>query len=172
MQPSIPWSNSVSLFVIEMMAMIHSLKCTVPFSFAVHCSHLLSLIAIRCHSVTHFHSLYHLSLVVRLVSFYKGSQNCWTQETLISLHFVLLFSEAATSGVLLKQVFLVISQNLHLRPATLIKRGSDTGVSCDFAIFLRTLFTEHLWTSASMFNLIIRHQQNRFKMLNVHYQSK
>ena len=65
MQPSIAWSSSVSLFVIEMMAMIHSLKCTVPFSFAVP---LLSL------AVTHFHSLslfiihsHSLSLVVPLV---------------------------------------------------------------------------------------------------------
>ena len=79
MQPSIPWSSSVSLFVIEMMAIIHSLKCTVPFSFAVP---LLSLAVTHCHSlslfVTHFHSLslavplfvtrcHSLSLVVPLV---------------------------------------------------------------------------------------------------------
>ena len=69
MQPSIPWSSSVSLFVIEMMAIIHSLKCTKPFSFAVP---LLSLAVTHCHSfslfVTRFHSLYHsLSLVVPLV---------------------------------------------------------------------------------------------------------
>ena len=64
MQPSIPWSSSVSLFVIEMMAIIHSLKCTVPFSFAVP---LLSL------AVTHYHSLplfvtccHSLSLVINL----------------------------------------------------------------------------------------------------------
>ena len=48
-----------------MMAMIHSLKCSVPFSFAVP---LLSLAVTHCHSlslfVTHFHSL---SLVVPLV---------------------------------------------------------------------------------------------------------
>ena len=48
-----------------MMAIIHSLKCTVPFSFAVP---LLSLAVTHCHSlslfVTHFHSL---SLVVPLV---------------------------------------------------------------------------------------------------------
>ena len=65
MQPSIPWSSSVSLFVIEMIAIIHSLKFTVPFSFAVP---LLSLAVTHCHSlslfVTHFHSL---SLVVPLV---------------------------------------------------------------------------------------------------------
>ena len=84
MQPSIPWSISVSVFVIERMAIIHSLKCTVPFSFDVpllslavtHC-HLLSLDVTRrmtrCHSLSLVvplvviccHSLYHsLSLVV------------------------------------------------------------------------------------------------------------
>ena len=70
MQLSIPWSSSVSLFVIEMMKIIYSLKCTVPFSFVVpllslavtHC-HLLSLVVTRC--ITHCHSL---SLVVSLDS--------------------------------------------------------------------------------------------------------
>ena len=64
MQPSIPRSSIVSLFIIEMMAIIHSLKCTVPFSFAVP---LLSL------AVTHYHSLplfvtccHSLSLVINL----------------------------------------------------------------------------------------------------------
>ena len=65
MQPSIPWSSAVSILVNEMMAIIHSLKCAVPFSFAVP---LLSLAVTHCHSlslfVTHFHSL---SLVVPLV---------------------------------------------------------------------------------------------------------
>ena len=70
MQPSIPWSSSASVFVIERMAIIHSLKCTVSFSFVVpllslaltHC-HLLSLVVTRC--ITRCHSLYHsLSLVV------------------------------------------------------------------------------------------------------------
>ena len=58
MQPSIPWSSSISLFVVEMMAILYSLKCTVPFSFAVppfslavtH-RHSLSLVVIRCHSL-------------------------------------------------------------------------------------------------------------------------
>ena len=97
MQPSIPWSSSVSVFVIERTAIIHSLKCTVPFSLVVpllslavtHCyllslvvtrcitrCHSLSLVAplvvTRCHSlslvVIRCHSLYHsLSLVVPLV---------------------------------------------------------------------------------------------------------
>ena len=54
MQPSISWSSSVSVFVIERMTIIHSLKCNVLFSFVVslpvtHC-HLLSLFLIRCHS--------------------------------------------------------------------------------------------------------------------------
>ena len=89
MQPSIPWSSSVSVFLIERTAIIHSLKCTVPFSFAVpllslavtHCKRLplvvtlchllyysLSLVVIRCHSfsfvIIRCHSL---SLVVLLV---------------------------------------------------------------------------------------------------------
>ena len=91
MQPSIPWSSSVSLFVIEMMAIIHSLKCTLPFSFAVpllslavtHC-HSLSLVIILCHSlyhslsfaVTRCHSL--LLVVTRCttrLSVYKRSMN-------------------------------------------------------------------------------------------------
>ena len=83
MQPSIPWSSNVSVFVIERTAIIHSLKCTVPFSLVVpllslaviNC-YLLSLVVIRyitrCHSlslvaplvVTRCHSL---SLVVLLV---------------------------------------------------------------------------------------------------------
>ena len=70
MQPSIPWSSSVSVFVIERMAIIHSLKCTVPFSLVVpllslavtHC-YLLSLVVLL--AVTLCHLLHHsLSLVV------------------------------------------------------------------------------------------------------------
>ena len=70
MQSSIPWSSSVSVFVIKSTAIIHSLKCTVPFSFVVpllslagtHC-HLLSLVVLLV--VTLCHLLYHsLSLVV------------------------------------------------------------------------------------------------------------
>ena len=79
MQRSIPWSSSVSVFVIEKVAIIHSLKCTVPFSFVVpllllavtHC-HLLSLVVTRC--ITRCHSLsfvfilcHSLSLVVPVV---------------------------------------------------------------------------------------------------------
>ena len=69
MQPSIPWSSSVSLFVIEMMAIIHSLKCTVPFSLSVPLLSLAVIIAIRCHSLslifTLCYLLYHsLSFVV------------------------------------------------------------------------------------------------------------
>ena len=83
MQPSILWGSSVSFFVIERTAIIHSLKCTVPFSLvapllslAVTYCYLLSLVVTRCitpcHSlslvVIHCHSLYHsLSLVVPLV---------------------------------------------------------------------------------------------------------
>ena len=69
MQPSIPWSSSVSVFVIERTAIIHSLKCTVPFSLVVpllslavtHC-YLFSLFVTRC--ITPCHSL---SLVAPLV---------------------------------------------------------------------------------------------------------
>ena len=69
MQPSIPWCSSVSFLVIESTAIIHSLKCIVPFSFvvpllslAITHYHLLSLIVTRC--ITRCHSL---SLVVPLV---------------------------------------------------------------------------------------------------------
>ena len=67
---------SVSVFVIERMAIIHSLKCTVPFSFVVPLAvtrcHSLSFVVTRCHSmslvVTRCHSLYHsLSFIVPLV---------------------------------------------------------------------------------------------------------
>ena len=92
MQPSIPCSSSVSVFFIERMASIYSLKCAGPFSFVVPllslavihchllsfvvtlcvtrcitrcttCCHSLSLVVIRC--TTRCHSLYHsLSFVV------------------------------------------------------------------------------------------------------------
>ena len=69
MQPSIPWSSSVSVFVIERMAIIHSLKCAVPFSIVLpllsialtHC-HLLSRVVTRC-----IIRCYSLSLFVPLV---------------------------------------------------------------------------------------------------------
>ena len=69
MQPSIPWSSTVSVFFIERTAIIHSLKCTVPLSFAVP---LLALAVTHCHSlplvVTLCHLLHHsLSLIVLLV---------------------------------------------------------------------------------------------------------
>ena len=56
------WSN-VSVFAIERMVVIHYLKCTVPFSFAVSLAVTRwSLMVICCHSllfvVTRFHSLY------------------------------------------------------------------------------------------------------------------
>ena len=69
MQPSISWSSSVSVFVIERTAIINSLKCTVPFSLVVPLlsipvthRYLLSLVVTRC--ITHCHSL---SLVAPLV---------------------------------------------------------------------------------------------------------
>ena len=69
MQPSIPWSSSASVFVIERTAIIHSLKCTVPFSLVVPLLsftathyYFLSLFVTRC--ITRCHSL---SLVAPLV---------------------------------------------------------------------------------------------------------
>ena len=83
MQPSIHWSSSVSLFVIEMMATAILWSALCRFHSLYHCSHSLSLIAISCHSLslvvirchslsfvvtrcnTRCHSLYHsLSNVV------------------------------------------------------------------------------------------------------------
>ena len=70
MQLSIPWSSSVFVFVIESTTIIHSLKCTVPFSLIVpllslavtHC-YLLSLVVLLL--VTLCHLLHHsLSFVV------------------------------------------------------------------------------------------------------------
>ena len=66
MQPSIPWSSSVSVFVNENTAIIRLLKCTVLFSLVVpllsltvtHC-YLLSLAVARC--ITRCYSL---SLIV------------------------------------------------------------------------------------------------------------
>ena len=88
MQPSIPWSSSVSVFVIERTAIIHSLKCTVPFSLVVpllslavtHCyllSHIVARCITRCHSlslvaplvVTRCHSL--SLVVIRCHSLYR-----------------------------------------------------------------------------------------------------
>ena len=92
MQPSIPWSISVSVFVIERMAIIPSLKCTVPFSFVVPLLslalthyHLLSLVVtrriIRCHSlslvVIRCHSL---SLDVPLVCPFINDHPCTAQK--------------------------------------------------------------------------------------------
>ena len=72
MQPSIPWSSSVSIFVIERTAIIYSLKCMCCFHWLYHCCHSLSLIAIYCHSlslvvllvVTLYHLLHHSLLLV------------------------------------------------------------------------------------------------------------
>ena len=83
MQPFISWSGSVSVFVIERAAIIHSLRCTMQFSFdlpllslaVTHC-YLLSLLVLIV--VTFCHLLQHsLSLVVTRcntrLSFYKWS---------------------------------------------------------------------------------------------------
>ena len=43
-----------------------------------------------------------------------------------------------------------------LRPATLLKRESGAGVSCEFCEFSKnTCFTEHLWMTASKINCFI-----------------
>ena len=78
MQPSIPWSSSVSVFIIERMAVIHSLKCTVQFSFVVPLLSLcysLPFIVTRC--VTRCHSLsFDVTRCTIRLSFYKWSVNC------------------------------------------------------------------------------------------------
>ena len=79
MQPSIPWSSSVSVFVIERTAIIHSLKCTVPFSLVVpllslavtHC-YLLSLVVTRCITPCHSLSLAAPLVVIRCHSLYHS----------------------------------------------------------------------------------------------------
>ena len=82
MQPSIPSSSSVSVFVIKRTAIIHSLKCTVPLSLVVpllslavtHC-YLLSLVVTSCITCCHL-----LSLVATLVV-----TRCTTRCHLLSL---------------------------------------------------------------------------------------
>ena len=85
MQLFIPWSSSVSVFVIQRTAIIHSLKCTVPFSLVLpllsiavtaifyHSLSLVVLLAVTlCHLlhqklsfvVTRCHSLYYLLSIV------------------------------------------------------------------------------------------------------------
>ena len=68
-----PFKYSVSVFVIERTAIIHSLQCTVQFHWLHHCCHSLLLIAICCYllslvvllAVTLYHLLHHsLSLIV------------------------------------------------------------------------------------------------------------
>ena len=88
MQPSIPWSNSVDVFVIHRTAIIHSLKCTVPFSLVVpllspavtHC-YLLSLVVTRC--ITRCHSL---SLVALLLSLFvtRCTTRCHTLSFVVT----------------------------------------------------------------------------------------
>ena len=78
MQPSIPWSCTF-VFVTENMAIMHSLKYTVLFSFvlplAVTRFHLLSFVATRCHSLslvepliaTPCHPMYHSSVFLSTI---------------------------------------------------------------------------------------------------------
>ena len=76
MQPSILWSSTVSVFIIERTAIIHSLKCTVPFSLVVpllslavtHC-YLFSLFVTRCITPCHSLSLVAPLVVIRCHSF-------------------------------------------------------------------------------------------------------
>ena len=61
------------------------------------------------------------------------------------------------SGCSSKQVFLKILQISHENfIQTLLKRDSNTGVSCEFwEIFKNTFLAEHLWTTASAFDKLL-----------------
>ena len=89
MQPSIPWSSAF-VFVTEKMAIMHSLKYTVPLSFvlplAVTRCHLLSFVANCCHSLslvkpliaTHCQRMYYSSVFLsaifwKQITFFKGN---------------------------------------------------------------------------------------------------
>ena len=62
MQPYIPWSSGVYVFFIEI---IHSLKCTVPFSFVVPLLSLVAICCTRCHSLYYSLSLFLISCITR-----------------------------------------------------------------------------------------------------------
>ena len=88
----------------------------------------------------------------------------------------ILFSEAATrGGVLLKKVFLVIWQNSRKTPEAcnfIKKRLWHRCFPVNFATFLRSPFLQNTSGRLLLFYLIIRHQQNRSKILNVYFQTK
>ena len=61
------------------------------------------------------------------------------------------------------------SHQSNLRPETLLKRDSDTGISCEFCeIFKNTFFTEHLRTTASesplFYTIFLLSTENNFKV--------
>ena len=74
-----------------------------------------------------------------------------------------VFEEAATRGVLWKSVFLEISQNSQEN--NFLKKETPAQVfSCEFCeISKKAFFTEHLWTTASGFDIVLR------KMLELEY---
>ena len=101
----------VSVFVIERMSIIHSLKWTVPFPFVVPLLSLSVTIAINCHSLsfvvtrctTRYHSLYHsLSFVViwctTRLSFYKWSWLNVLCNTELIINFLNLIKESKAAA--------------------------------------------------------------------------
>ena len=74
-----------------------------------------------------------------------------------------VFEEAATRGALWKQVFLEISQNSQEN--NFLKKETLAQVFyCEFCeISKKAFFTEHLWTTASGFGIVLR------KMLELEY---
>ena len=160
MQLSIPWSNSVSLFVIEMMAIIHSLKCTVPFSFAVlllsvavaHC-HLLSLFVTCCHFVIRCYSLsFVVTRCTTRLSFYKRSfffDSCKVSDLQFLLTTMILISvQKQPSEVFSKKrcswkfrrIHKHLFQSLFRITASLKKIPWHRCSPVNFAKFLRTPF--------------------------------
>ena len=92
MQQSIPWSSSVSVFVIERMVIIYSLKCILVFSFVVP---VLSLAVTHCYLLSHFITRCHtLSLVVPLVvtrcCLLSFAVTCYHSLSFVVIHFHLL----------------------------------------------------------------------------------
>ena len=103
MQPSIPWNSSVSVFVIERTAFIHSLKCNVPFSLIVP---LLSLIAICFHSL----SLVVLLLVTLCYLFYHSLSLIVIRYHSLSLDvpFVCLFYKRSWKPLMIKAFYFIL----------------------------------------------------------------
>ena len=88
---------------------------------------------------------------------YKGNLNI-ANFILIFIGKLVMDTQTATRGVLLKKVFLEISQNSQETPVpgsffNKVAWGLAQMFSCEFyKIFENTFFTEHLWTTASADN--------------------